>query len=48
MSGSDVTDSSTQVTTVRCVWVPVTMSCHVRHEMSLFPEISAAVALTRY
>jgi hypothetical protein len=31
MSGSDETDSSTQVHAIRCVWVPVAMSCRARH-----------------
>jgi hypothetical protein len=31
MSDGDGTTSSTQVPAVRCVWVPVAMSCHGRH-----------------
>jgi hypothetical protein len=35
MSGGDKTNSSTQVPVVRCAWVPVAMSHHTRHSMSL-------------
>jgi hypothetical protein len=31
MSSGDEMDSSTQVPVVKCVWVPVAMSCRARH-----------------
>jgi hypothetical protein len=45
MSDSNGTDPSTQVSVVRCAWVPVTMSYHVRNLMLLLPEDSAPSAL---
>jgi hypothetical protein len=45
MSGGDGMNSSTQVCVVRCVSVPVVMSYHARHLMSLSPEDLAPVAL---
>jgi hypothetical protein len=38
---------STRVPVVRCVWVPVVMSCRVRHLMSLLPENPAPLMLIR-
>jgi hypothetical protein len=48
MLGDDGMDSSTQVPTVKCVWVHVATSCHARHVMSPFPEVLALVALSWY
>jgi hypothetical protein len=45
MSDYDGTDSSTQVPTVMCVWVPVAVSYHARHSMPLSPEDPTPVAL---
>jgi hypothetical protein len=45
MSGDDGTDSSTEVPTVRCAWVPAALSYHARHLMLLSPEDSALVSL---
>jgi hypothetical protein len=46
VSDDDGTVSSTHVPTVRCVWVPVTLSYHTRHSMLLSPEDQALVALS--
>jgi hypothetical protein len=35
MLGGDGIDSSTQVSVVRCAWVPTAQSCHARHSMTL-------------
>jgi hypothetical protein len=45
MSGGDWTYSNTQVPVIRCAWVPVSLSYHSRHSMSLSPKDSALVAL---
>jgi hypothetical protein len=44
-SGDDGTDSSTQVSVIRCAWVPVATSYRVRHLMSLFHRDMTPAAL---
>jgi hypothetical protein len=45
MSGGNGTDSSTQVLIVRCMWVPVALSCHARYSMPLSLEDPTVLAL---
>jgi hypothetical protein len=45
VSDGDGMDSNTQVSVVRCTWVPVVMSYRDRHLMPLFPEDPAPAAL---
>jgi hypothetical protein len=45
VSSGDGMNSSTQVSVVRCAWVPVTMSHHARHSMPLSPEDPGPAAL---
>jgi hypothetical protein len=45
MSDGDGMNSITQVLVVKCVWVPVAMSHHTRHSVTLFVEDSAPAAL---
>jgi hypothetical protein len=46
MSSSDGMNSSTQVSIVKCVWVPVITSCQARHEMVPLPVDPTTVVLT--
>jgi hypothetical protein len=45
MSGCDVTNPSTQVSTVRSLWVPMTTSYRAMHLISLLPEDPTPAAL---
>jgi hypothetical protein len=45
VSDGDGMDSNTQVSVVRCTWVPVVMSYRDRHLMPLFPEDLAPAPL---
>jgi hypothetical protein len=47
MSADDGTTFSTQVPTVRYVWVLVVMPCHARHLMPQLPENLALLVLIR-
>jgi hypothetical protein len=45
MLGSDRMNSRTQVPVVRYAWMPVAMSYHARHSITLSPEDPTPVAL---
>jgi hypothetical protein len=47
VSDGDGMTFSTRVSVVRCAWVPVAMSCCVRHLMSPLPENPALLMLIR-
>jgi hypothetical protein len=45
MSSDDGMDSSTQVSVVRCAWLPTALFYHARHSRPLSPKDPAPIAL---